>query len=116
MAEIRHVEDLVGEELSAVCFVTDYVEFHFAGPVLRSLSSPTVSQGNLHWTFPEEGSRDALCRLIGTTVSALSLVETEKLEIVMTNGMVMRVPLDLSSRVGPEAMHFVPAGGGIEVW
>jgi hypothetical protein len=34
MVRLFGIEDLVGCELSAVCFVGDYVEFHFDGPVL----------------------------------------------------------------------------------
>ena len=37
---MQRVEDLVGEELAAVAFVRDYVEFHFDGPVLTSLTDP----------------------------------------------------------------------------
>jgi hypothetical protein len=33
---------ILGEPLSAVAFVRDYVEFHFDGPVLRAISNPRV--------------------------------------------------------------------------
>jgi hypothetical protein len=32
MTSIPDLEDLAGTELSGVCFVRDYVEFHFDGP------------------------------------------------------------------------------------
>jgi hypothetical protein len=35
---IQQIEDLVGEEISGICFVRDYVELHFDGPVLRILT------------------------------------------------------------------------------
>jgi len=35
-------DDLVDEELSAVCFVRDYVEFQFDGPTLRALTPVRV--------------------------------------------------------------------------
>ena len=62
------LEDLVGWELSTVAFVRDYVEFHFDGPILRSLARPIVCAGSARHEFPEVGSRDALCDLIGREV------------------------------------------------
>ena len=40
MHPVQRIGDLVGEELSEVAFVRDYVEFHFDGPVLRALADP----------------------------------------------------------------------------
>jgi len=54
----RTVESLAGEELSAVSFVRDYVEFHFDGPVLRALTNPRVEIDGETISFPEPGSRD----------------------------------------------------------
>ncbi|MBA3338632.1 MAG: hypothetical protein H0T54_02590 [Geodermatophilaceae bacterium] len=31
---------LVGREVSAVCFVRDYVELHLDGPILRAIRNP----------------------------------------------------------------------------
>ena len=56
---------LLGEPLSAVSFVMDYVELHFNGSYLRCLVPPVVEQGGRVARFPEPGSRDALCALIG---------------------------------------------------
>ena len=58
-------ESLVGEEFNAVAFVMDYVEFDFNGPILRALSPPRLEHEGGIFTFPEPGSRDALCSLIG---------------------------------------------------
>ncbi len=82
-------EDLVGCEVSGVSFVRDHVEMLFDGPVLRSLASPMVREGDQVARFPEPGSRDALCRLIGRTVElaedrhdALALFVEYKLMLV----------------------------------
>ncbi len=38
------IERIVGEQLCAVSFVQDYVEFHFDGPVIRALAAPIVKE------------------------------------------------------------------------
>ena len=60
MPEIRELSDLAGSELSAICFVRDYVELHFDGTILRSLSDPVVVTSAGRSCVPEDGSRDAL--------------------------------------------------------
>jgi hypothetical protein len=38
VSNVLQFRDLVGLELGSVCFVRDYVELHFDGPVFRSLA------------------------------------------------------------------------------
>jgi len=46
MQRYAGLEDLVGEEVGSVGFIRDYVEINFDGPILRSLSAPTVTVGS----------------------------------------------------------------------
>lgn len=101
--------DLVGEQLNTVAFVMDYVEFKFNGPVLRALTSPSVLSGEMRFRFPEPGSRDALCSLIGSEVLAVTITEGERIEVAVDTGQTLTIPLDDESRVGIEAAHYVPA-------
>lgn len=101
---------LAGCELSAVCFVRNYVEFHFDGPVLRCLAPPVVRSQGWTFEFPEEGSRDVLCGLIGQTVEQaedasdrLTLSFPKDIEVVM---------LKSSPGTGPEVGHLVPVTDG----
>jgi hypothetical protein len=108
---------LVGEEINAVCFVMDYVEVHFNGPILRSLTNPVVEFKGERYEFPLPGSRDVLCSLIGSEVGAVELDDFRfiRLRTRAEHGLI--TPLDQSSRVGPEAVHFVPGvGEPILVW
>ena len=115
--DIRELSDLVGEEISAVCFVRDYVEFHFDGSILRSLSNPTVFVHGTQHRFPEPGSRDALCRVIGSTVRAMTVVEHQALKLTTTDDCEITVPLDAKNPRWPEAMHFVShLNGPVQVW
>ena len=114
---INTVDQLVGEQISAIAFVLDYVEFHFSGPVLRSLSHPSVASNTSRMCFPEPGSRDALCCVIGSTVQSVKLDEKVALELTTSNDLRITIPLDSRSRRGPEAMHFIPeVNKPIQVW
>ena len=84
---------MVGREISAVTFARDGVEFHYDGPVLRSLADPRVAIGEAVYCFPKPGSRDALCLVIGATVQSLSLDEARHLEFTTSNGCQVRLPV-----------------------
>ena len=115
--DIRQLSDLVAEEISAVCFVRDYVEFHFDGPILRCLSNPSVFVHGTKHCFPQPGSRDALCRVIGSTIRAVELAEHQALKVTTTDDCEITIPLDAKNLRGAEAMHFVPQlNGPIQVW
>lgn len=103
------VASLVGAEMSAVSFVRDYVEFHFDGPILRSLTDPLVRLEGVELCFADAGWRDALCSVIGSTIQRAEVLSGDRIELVTTDGKQLSIPLDDRSRVGPEAAHFVPA-------
>lgn len=112
------IETLIGEALSGVAFVLDYLEFHFDGMVLRALTAPTLTLGSgIQYTFPDAGSRDALCSLIGHTVEALTVEEDVNIGVTFSGGARVDIPLAPEARSSPEAAHFVPAlNQPIAVW
>lgn len=113
----RSVEVLVGEQLSAVSFVQDYVELHFDGPVVRSLTNPIARNGQHQVQFPAPGSRDALCEFIGRSVASVELNESLALALHFEGGGSITVPLDDVSCRGQEAMHFqLSLTGPLQVW
>ena len=107
---------LVGEELNIVSFVMDYVEFHFNGPGLRALTNPIAEVSGNRYRFPEPGSRDGLCGLIGRTVTAVHEREGVSLTLELTGEARLTIPLDEASYIGPEAMHFFTSDGSLTVW
>ncbi len=114
---VREISDLIGEEISAVCFVRDYVEFHFDGPILRSLSNPILCHDGAEYRFPEASSRDALCKLIGKTIHHINLQENLALKITTSDNLELIISLDVLSGGESEVMHFVPQiNGPIQVW
>ena len=114
---IQVLGDLVGEEISGIAFVRDYVEFHFDGPILRSIAKPKVTSERVTHTFPGRGSRDALCLAIGSKVERLDLAEGKHLIISLSNGQKITIPLDIQSQIQGESMHFlVGPNTPLEVW
>lgn len=98
-------QDLVGEELASVCFVRDYVELRFDGPIIRSFLGPIVELKDWQVRFPEKGSRDALCLLIGSEIAEV-LESLAELSLRLDGGQIIRVPLQVEG--SHEAAHFVP--------
>ncbi len=104
------LQDLTGEELSSICFVRDYVELHFDGPILRCLADPVVEIPGASWVHPEDGSRDALCQLIGRVIQSTKDDE-EQLRIHFEDNYVLVIPKS-SEVAGAEVAHLVPFVNG----
>lgn len=103
--------ELVGEELSGVCFVRDYVELHFDGPILRALAPPTVTYGDRKASFPEAASREFLCALIGGVVSG-AVEEPSVLRIEFSSvSSAVEIPRTSGGAL-PEVAHLVPERDG----
>ena len=111
------IRNLIGEQISAVCFVMDYVEINFNGMILRSVADPFIRIGDREFMFPGQGSRDALCSIIGDYVRAIELIEDSRFTLETDRGHRLTIPLDENSKRGHEAMHFLPrANGPLQVW
>ena len=117
MSESNPIADLVGHQLSAVVFVQDYVQLQFDGPIITVFTPVSVVRDSHTSTFPDAGSRDALCSVIGKTLTGQSLRNEDALILEFEGGVTLRVPLDFDSRVGPEAMNFhSPDRRVLNVW
>jgi hypothetical protein len=118
----RTIDTLVGEELNAVSFVMDYVEFHFNGPVLRALTDPVLEAPGGRWISLEPGWRDALCSVIGASVLSVEVREDDAISLALSGDRRLIVPLDDDSREGrPEAATFqgealMSPGNWLDVW
>ena len=107
------LEGLIGEQLSAVTFLMDYVQFQFDGAVLTAFTSPAVVSGGERLQFPAMGSRDALCSLIGGRVIAVDIRDEDAIELRIraseSQDRMLTIPIDAASYRGPEAAVFTPA-------
>lgn len=110
------IDYLKGKRINAIAFVMDYVELHFDGPILRCLANPTISYENTCITFPNQGSRDMLCSLIGEEVTTIGFTNIF-FYLKTARGHNLEVILKPSEQSGPEVMHYVPGEGmPIQVW
>ena len=96
------LEAIVGQELSAVEFVQDYVQLRFDGPVVSFFEWPDVFREEGSYAFGEPEYRNVLCGVIGESVSAASVEEGEAIEIEFENGVTVRASLRLEDISGPE--------------
>ena len=111
------VLEIKGEEVSAVAFVRDYVEFHFDGLVLRVFTDPQVTlAGGTVVRFPEPGSRDVLCALIDATVQAVRFDEDNAIEIELGPHGLLRVSLAPANVAEAATFQRQPVNSPLEVY
>ncbi len=86
--------DLQDAPLASVEFVQDFLQLHFDGPLLTLYAWPTVADvDGISVAYGEPGYRDALCSVIGETVSTPELDEGRSLTIEFENGTVFALSL-----------------------
>jgi len=108
---------LVGEELSSIIFVADYVQFDFNGPRLTAFSPPVVRLRGGESRFPGPGSRDALCSLIQQVVASAIARQDDRIDVTFASGARLSILLGAGQYEGPEAATFSdPNAGGLLVW
>ena len=106
--DVVAIDELRGSVVDAVCFVADYVEIRFVGPVLRCMAHPVrIDRGAEKTEFPGPGAHDALCSLIGATVAEVRLA-TDKLTLRFDEGAVITAPIDEAGAQAAESIQFVP--------
>jgi hypothetical protein len=99
-------DQLVGEELSGVVFVRDYLQLQFDPPPEVSVLSATVvvCAGGSTAKFGEEGFADLILSMIGRVVGAVRVVEHETFHVAFTDGSSIDVSLRPEDYCGPEAV------------
>lgn len=69
--DARPMPEIVGASCVTVIFVRDYVQMKFeTGAILTFVGSIEITDASGSHAFPQPGSRDALCSLIGATVES----------------------------------------------
>ena len=101
---------IIGEELTAVEFVQDYLQLRFDGPVLTLYAWPHVLLSEYSIAFGEPEYRNALCAQIGEKVEEATLEEGDSLTIKLENETVLALSLREEDLDGPEAGSFSETG------
>ena len=106
--------NLIGEQLSAVTFVQDYLQLHFDGPCLTGYLFPVVRVAGDGFQLGESGYRDALCRLIGEAIENVVMQPDQEFCLVFVTGSSITFSLKEEDRNGPEAIMIQDANK--ETW
>lgn len=85
------LQEIVGEKLSAVTFVMDYVQLAFDGPMINAYTWPTVHVGSHAFRRSDPAYRDELCARIAIQVVAARA--RDAIEITFADGSTIRISL-----------------------
>ena len=108
---------VIGEYLSDVSFVMDYLQFPLCGPRFNFYNWPVVILAVQQLEMGQVGYRDALCALIGKTVQSLDVFLDSGLTFVFQGGEIMTV--SLRAPVGstlPEVAEYSSGKGSGITW
>lgn len=96
-------QQLLGEQLSSVTFMQDYLQLAFDGPVLSVFMPVSVRSSGLEICSGDERFRNALCAQIAKRVEDIALQSGDALTIRFEDGSDISVSLRLDDYSGPEA-------------
>ncbi len=110
--EEKSLQMLIGEQLSAVTFVQDYLQLHFDGPRLTVFSHPVIRLRDQTFYKGKPGFRDALCNNIAKKVTEVRVAYEESISISFADGSTINIPLRDASCLDGEVVNF-DAGGSV---
>ena len=105
-AELSLLRNLIGEQLSSVTFVQDYVQLSFDGPSLTLYNWPVVIVNDQAILQNEHNYKDALCAQIGIQVASVILTPQNFLALLFENKVTLQVLLREEAYVTAEAVLF----------
>jgi hypothetical protein len=101
---------IVGEQLSSVTFVQDYLQLHFDGPGLNAYTPIVIRQADIEIGSADTEFRNAICRQIAKKVVAVNVIDENALVIEFADQSSISISLKDSDYVGPEAVYFFAPG------
>lgn len=107
---------IIGEELSGVSFIRNYVRFEFnPPPMVDALTRTVVATSAGSAALGEPAFADLAVSLIGKVVEAVELNEGEAFTIRFAGGSLIAISLQLEEAVGPEAVLIHGHGRKLQV-
>ena len=97
VADATPLPDLTGRRLRSMRFLARTVEIDFGGLVVEVSGNPTVTGGSKRFRYPESGSRDAMCALIGSRVERMRPTQGDRTEIRFDSGWELAIPRSSSA-------------------
>ena len=104
------LESIIGEQLSAVVFVRDYVQFQFDGPTLSCITWPTLITGSSEIRHEDLRYRNELCKRIGSSVRGAEVRERVDITVTFDDDTSLVTSLKPEDYAGPEAAVFQGSG------
>ena len=115
--ETNYMNCIIGEQLSAVQFVQDYLELHFDGHGLTCYIWPEVYYSNQKFKFGEIDYRNKLCEIINKSVKDVIIVEKELLTIEFEDNSRITLSLDVKNpKIIAEIAIFTDEDGNISIF
>lgn len=105
-SSLSFLTPLVGEQLSSVEFVQDYLQLHFDGPTLTLFVWPKLRVKEVVLRFSDPCYRDELCGRISHKVVQVITDDPDLLTILFDEESAISVSLRPEDRRGPETGHF----------
>ena len=103
---------LLGEELSGVTFVRDYLQLQFnPGPILHALTPVKVTTTAASATFGESPFANLLIGQIKKVICAVEFHESVELRLLFEDQSTISISLKPSDYPGPEAINLHLANG-----
>jgi hypothetical protein len=117
------IEDVVTNRVSHVDFVQDYLQINFSNPpherdrAITFLGFPTVQLFTRDMkSRNDRGYCDDMSQLVNCTVSSLTLIEDERLEISFSEGHTLSFAMNSDAYLGPEILNYHDSYGFVSVW
>lgn len=101
---------IIGEYLSAVTFVMDYVQLDFNGACLTALTLPTVRVFDRVWSDADPEWRNRLCDRIGVIARSVDIRDGDRVSVDFEDDSRIEISLRASDYRGPEAINFNAPG------
>ena len=90
----RTLPNIVGRRVASVRFTATNVVVDFGG-VSMDVSGPVaIATGGVRYSYPDAGSRDVLCAMIGSRVSRVRSSAGGRVEIILDNGSTLSLASD----------------------
>jgi hypothetical protein len=109
--EQKLLQTLVGEKMSSVEFVMDYVQLRFASATLTCVTLPALAIAGRRWSWGDSGYNDQLIGRIDHRVKAVSIKHGDSITITLDDDSVIQISLKDNDYVTAEAARFQSVSG-----
>ena len=101
----RFWDELIGQQLSSVEFVQDYLQLRFDGPTLNVTNPLTVNANETEITSWNAGFRDLLCGQITKIVRSVTFEPGKALTILFIDNSQIAISVRSEDYSSPEAIY-----------